>query len=72
MNTTRKKGYEPIVERHRLGPNHGEEPFSIMQIITAICVGILVFGVILFVSRGFINHINKTALVQSNGNGFAF
>ena len=48
------------MERHRLGPNHGEEPFSIMQIITAICVGILVFGVILFVSRGFINHINKT------------
>jgi hypothetical protein len=26
MNTTGKNGYEPIVERLRLGPNYGEEP----------------------------------------------
>jgi hypothetical protein len=60
MNTTRKKGYEPIVERHRLGPNHGEEPFSLIQIIILICIGILFCILPLYVSRGFINHINKT------------
>jgi hypothetical protein len=60
MHTTRKKGYEPIVERQRLGPNHGEEPFSFMQIITFICVFILVYGLILFAPRVFITHINKT------------
>ena len=60
MNTTRKKGYEPMVERHRLGPNHGIEPFSFIQIITAICVIIFFFVLVLFVLRGFINHINMT------------
>ena len=53
-----------MVERHRLGPHHGLEPYSLIQIITAVCVGILgcilVCILCLFVLRGFINHINKT------------
>src|SRR5688500_11910292 len=33
MNTTGKNGYEPIVERLRLGPNDGEEPIIIVTVL---------------------------------------